>query len=153
MTPKTSPTTNSLRRVSALLATALLLSACQKPLVARAPADRPAPPPRPAVSLPEPSAPPPPTPQQIAARQLTEEGRKLLDAERPDDAITVLERALSLDAENGRNYYFLGEAWLRKGNFEQAREFNRLAELYLRENPAWLKSVARQRGRIDAGGP
>ena len=94
-----------------------------------------------------------PHPQQVAARQLTEEGRKLLAADRADDAITVLERALSLDAENGRNYYFLGEAWLQKGNFDQAREFNRLAELYLRGNPRWLQSVARQRGRIDAGGP
>ena len=153
MTPKTARTSNSLRCVLAALTAALLLAACQKPLVARAPADRPAPPPRPAIRLPEPPIPPAPTPQQIAARQLTEEGRKLLAADRPDDAITVLERALSLDAENGRNYYFLGEAWLRKGNFEQAREFNRLAELYLRANPAWLKSVARQRGQIDAGGP
>jgi tetratricopeptide (TPR) repeat protein len=153
MTAKTARSTNKLRCTLAALAAAIFLAACQKPLVARVPSDRPAAPPRPAIRIPEPPAAPAPTPQQIAAHQLTEEGRKLLAADRPDDAITVLERALSLDAENGRNYYFLGEAWLQKGNFDQAREFNRLAELYLRGNPRWLQSVVRQRGRIDAGGP
>ena len=156
MTSRTAFITNSLRCALAALMAALLLAACQKPMVVYTPTDRPAAPPRPEIRVPEPppppQPPPPPTPQQAAARQLTEEGRKLLGADRADDAITVLERALSLDAENGRNYYFLGEAWLRKQNFEQAREFNRLAELYFRDNPEWLRSVARQRGRIDAGG-
>ncbi|HSM75922.1 MAG TPA: tetratricopeptide repeat protein [Desulfobacterales bacterium] len=150
MTAKTARSTNNLRCTLAALAAALFLAACQKPLMVHTPTDRP-PPPRPAIGLPEPAPPAAPTPQQKAARQLTEEGRKLLAADRPDDAITVLERALSLDAENGRNYYFLGEAWLQKGNLDQAREFNRLAELHFRGDPEWLKSVARQRGRIAAG--
>ncbi|MFO7494037.1 MAG: tetratricopeptide repeat protein [Desulfobacterales bacterium] len=152
MTPKTACTTNSRGCTLAVLLAALLLAACQKPMVVYTPTDRPAPPARPEIRAPEPSPPAAPTPQQVAARQLTEEGRKLLAADRADDAITVLERALSLDAENGRNHYFLGEAWLRKQNFAQAREFNRLAELYFRDNPEWLRSVARQRSRIDAGG-
>lgn len=143
---------SSLPCLLAGLLTAMLLSACQKPMVVYTPTDRPIPPPSPEIRTPEPAPPPAPTPQQVAARQLTEEGRKLLAADRTDDAITVLERALSLDAENGRNYYYLSEAWLRKENFDQAREFNRLAEMYFRDDPKWLQSVARQRGRIDASG-
>jgi tetratricopeptide (TPR) repeat protein len=150
MTAKTARSTNNLRCTLAMLAAALFLAACQKPLIVHTPSDRP--PPRPAIRLPEPAPPAAPSPQQKAARQLTEQGRRLLAADRPDDAITVLERALSLDAENGRTYYFLGEAWLQKGNVDQAREFNRLAELHFRGDPEWLKSVARQRGRIAAGG-
>lgn len=150
MTAKTARSTNNLRCTLAVLAAALFLAACQKPLLIHTPTDRP--PPRPAIRLPEPTPPAAPSPQQRAARQLTEQGRRLLAADRPDDAITVLERALSLDAENGRNYYFIGEAWLQKGDLDQAREFNRLAELHFRGDPEWLKSVARQRGRIAAGG-
>lgn len=152
MTSKSACPTNSLGRSLAVLMAALLLAACQKTMVLYTPTDRAAPPARPEIRAPEPSPSPTPTPQQVAARQLTEEGRKLLAADRADDAITVLERALSLDAENARNYYFLGEAWLRKQNFLQAREFNHLAELYFRDNPEGLRSVARQRARIDAGG-
>ncbi len=85
-----------------------------------------------------------------ASMQLTDEGRSLLESGRPDDAISVLERSVSLDPTNGKNYYYLSEAWLFKGNLEQAEEFNRLAELYLKDDSFWLVKAAEQRERIDS---
>jgi len=89
-----------------------------------------------------------PSPRALAALQFTEQGRLMIENDNPDDAIVILERALNLYPTNGLNYYYLAEAWLMKGNFSQANEFNRLAEIYLQDNPDWLKSVLRQRERI-----
>lgn len=89
-----------------------------------------------------------PSPRALAALQFTEQGRLMIEGGNPDDAIVILERALNLYPTNGLNYYYLAEAWLMKGNFTQANEFNRLAEIYLQDNPEWLKSVLRQRERI-----
>ncbi|MFO7555119.1 MAG: tetratricopeptide repeat protein [Desulfobacterales bacterium] len=73
-----------------------------------------------------------------------------LEKNQPDDAIGILERALNLNPGNGRNYYYLAEAWLMKGNIEQAMEFNRLAEVYLKDDSEWLDRVIGQRKRIKA---
>jgi predicted Zn-dependent protease len=89
-----------------------------------------------------------PRPRELASLHLTEQGRTLLEDGKYDDAISVLERAVSLSASNGKNYYYLAEAWLRKGNAKQAREWNRLAEMYLAGDQAWLQRVHNQRGRI-----
>ncbi|MBU4463230.1 MAG: tetratricopeptide repeat protein [Proteobacteria bacterium] len=72
----------------------------------------------------------------------------LLEAGKPDEAIRVLERAISLHSTSGQNYYYLAEAWLLKGNITQARECNRLASLYLEEEPEWRARVMAQRDRI-----
>jgi len=72
----------------------------------------------------------------------------LLESGKADDAITTLERGLNLNPSNGRNYYYLAEAWLMKGNFSQAREFNRLAAMYLRNEPDWMNRVNAQQERI-----
>lgn len=94
----------------------------------------------------------PSTPRASASMQLTNEGRRLLANGNIDDAISVLERSVGLDHANGQNYYYLSEAWLRKGSVTQAEEFNRLAELYLKDNPEWLSSIKEQRMRIDEYG-
>ncbi|MEJ2657085.1 MAG: tetratricopeptide repeat protein [Desulfobacterales bacterium] len=91
---------------------------------------------------------PGPSPRAIAALQLTEQGRMFLEQQQPDDAIGILERALNLNPDNGRNYYYLAEAWLMKGNISQASEFNRLAGFYLKDDTEWLKRVILQRERI-----
>jgi predicted Zn-dependent protease len=80
--------------------------------------------------------------------RLTEQGRILLQSGNPSDAIRVLERAVSLNPTNGQNYYYLSEAWLLKGNPSQAKEFNHLAYLYLKEDPEWLNRVIEQREHI-----
>ena len=66
----------------------------------------------------------------------------------PDDAIRILERAINLNPTNGQNYYYLSEAWLMKGNFTQAAEFNRLAAIYLEDDDKWLYQARQQKERI-----
>jgi predicted Zn-dependent protease len=88
------------------------------------------------------------SPRALAALQLTDQGRMFLENNQPDDAIGILERALNLNPNNGRNYYYLAEAWLMKWNIGQATEFNRLAEIYLKDDSEWLHRVILQRERI-----
>jgi predicted Zn-dependent protease len=72
----------------------------------------------------------------------------LLEGNKPDDAIRTLERAVNLNPSNGQNYYYLAEAWLKKGNPGQAGEFNRLAAMYLRDDPDWMARVKTQEKRV-----
>jgi tetratricopeptide (TPR) repeat protein len=88
------------------------------------------------------------SPRALAALQLTDQGRVFLKNNQPDDAIGILERALNLNPNNGRNYYYLAEAWLMKWDIDQAEEFNRLAEIYLKDDSEWLNRVMMQRKRI-----
>jgi tetratricopeptide (TPR) repeat protein len=87
-------------------------------------------------------------PRVAAALQLTDQGRRLLEDRKPDKALRVLEQALSLDPANGQNYYYLSEAWLLKGSAAQAKEFNNLAEIHLKEDKQWMIRVAQQADRI-----
>jgi predicted Zn-dependent protease len=91
-----------------------------------------------------------PSPRALASLQLTEQGRMLLEAGHPDDAIRVLERAVGLNPTNGGNYYYLSEAWLMKGDMTRAEEFNDLAGLYLRGDE-WKAKLMEQRERIIKG--
>jgi Tfp pilus assembly protein PilF len=88
------------------------------------------------------------SPREKASLQLTAEGRQLLAEDKPDQAIRSLEQALSLNPDNGLCYYYLAEAWLQKGNFSEARQFNRLAKTYLNENKSWNARVANQAEKI-----
>jgi Tfp pilus assembly protein PilF len=119
---------------------ALALAGCVK--------DRPVQAPPPDVEQVEPEKPAEPDPRAVASLQLTEQGRRLLEAGKSDQAIRVLEQAVSLDPDNGQNYYYLAEAWLMKGVASEAKEFNELAEIHLREDETWMKRVARQANRI-----
>jgi len=87
-------------------------------------------------------------PRQKASLQLTEEGRQLLAEDKPDHAIRLLEQAISLNPDNGRCYYYLAEAWLQKGNFSEARQFNSLAKNYLKKDKGWQTLVANQADKI-----
>lgn len=89
-----------------------------------------------------------PTPRENAAMQLTREGRSLLAAGKPDNAIRLFERAIGLDPNYGECYYYLAEAWLAKGVLSEAREFNNLAVDYLKEDPAWTERLRSQQFRI-----
>lgn len=90
----------------------------------------------------------PETPRASASLQLTEQGKMLLESGRVDDAITLLERSMGLDPANGLNYYYLSEAWILKGNLVQAEEFNRLAKLYLKDDPDWRSRAAEQQRQV-----
>ena len=98
--------------------------------------------------VPEYKQPDSPNPRQVASLRLTEQGKSLLESERPDDAMDMLERAVSLNPGNGENYYYLAEAWLMKHEPKQANEFNRLAGLYLRGKPDWMRKYLEQKERI-----
>ena len=87
-------------------------------------------------------------PRVVASLQLTDQGRRLLEDRQPDKAIRVLEQAVSLHPANGQNYYYLAEAWLTKGSAAQAKEFNQLAEIHLKEDRQWMIRVANQADRI-----
>ena len=90
------------------------------------------------------------SPRAVASLRLTEQARVLLETGKVDDAITTLERAINLNPSNGQNYYYMAEAWLKKGNHSQATEFNRLAAMYLKDDPNWMSRVKDQQERIRA---
>lgn len=94
-----------------------------------------------------------PSPRALAALQLTDQGRMFLERGQPDDAIGILEQALNLNPTSGMNYYYLSEAWLMKGNIAQAAEFNRLGEIYFKDDKQWLDRVMEQRERIEKRKP
>ncbi len=89
-----------------------------------------------------------PSPRALAALQLTDQGRMYLERGQPDEAIGILEQALNLNPASGMNYYYLSEAWLMKGNIAQAGEFNRLGEIYFKDDNEWLDRLMQQRERI-----
>jgi len=89
------------------------------------------------------------SPHAQASLRLTDQGRLLLEEGKAGDAIGMLERAINVDSTNGLNYYYLSEAWLYKGNFRAAEEFNGLARIYLKDSPQWMVRVSAQEDRID----
>jgi len=119
---------------------AVWLAACPKPVLQETPSEA-----EEAVTVEETAK---ENPRVVASLQLTDQGRRLLEDRQPDKAIRVLEQAVSLHPTNGRNYYYLSEAWLLKGSAAQAKEFNHLAEIHLREDSAWMIRVAQQADRI-----
>jgi len=128
----------------------LALAACA--VVPQAPTPSPSPPsPSSAPTVRKSDQTPPPkdeSPRAVASLRLTEQARVLLESGKVDEAITTLERAMNVNPSNGQNYYYLAEAWLKKGNPSQAREFNRLAAIYLKDEPGWMNRVKDQQERI-----
>ncbi|MGD2037660.1 MAG: tetratricopeptide repeat protein [Desulfobacterales bacterium] len=119
---------------------AVWLAACPKPALKAVPAEAEEPVPAEETAK--------ENPRVAASLQLTDQGRRLLEEQQPDKAIRILEQAVSLHPTNGRNYYYLAEAWLMKGSAAQAKEFNLLAEIHLKEDREWMIRVAKQADRI-----
>ncbi len=88
------------------------------------------------------------SPRENASLQLTEEGRQLLAEDKPDQAIRILEQAISLNPDNGQCYYYLAEAWLQKGGISEAKQFNILAQNYLPKDKGWKTKVESQANKI-----
>jgi tetratricopeptide (TPR) repeat protein len=117
--------------------------------------------PRPAEPVPEQGLPVPeivateqqsehmPDSRMLASHDLTLSGYRLLEKQDYDGAIRMLERAVGLNPSDGPGYYYLAEAWLAKKNFNLANQFNGLASLYLRHDPAWAKRAGDQKKRIN----
>ncbi len=136
------------------------------------PSPKPTPPPLPAAkppeakipqkplptSTPDKSAPAPPSPPKPpetnrakAALELTRKAIAYLTKSQPDSAISLLERAINMDSQNGETYFYMAQAWIMKGNPDQALQFNRLAEIRLGTVPEWQARIAEQRERIQEG--
>ncbi len=127
-------------QIICLVLLAVLLTACPKPVLKGEPAEVEE------TAVSEEAA--VGNPRVVASLQLTDQGRRLLEDRKPDKAIRVLEQAVSLNSSNGQNYYYLSEAWLMKGSVAQAKEFNHLAEIHLKEDSEWMIRVAQQADRI-----
>lgn len=93
-----------------------------------------------------------PEPRQQAALHLSERARKLLHLQRYDEAIRVLEKAITLEPRSGDHYFLLAEAWLGKGVPGQARHYHVLATRYLGAQPDWQSALAAQAARISNAG-
>ena len=131
---------NKFTQIFLFVLSALWLTACPKPPLREVPVEAPEP-----ATVEETAK---EDPRVAASLQLTDQGRRLLEDRQPDKAIRVLEQAVSLHPTNGQNYYYLSEAWLMKGSASQAKEFNQLAEIKLKEDSAWMNRVANQADRI-----
>lgn len=155
-----------------LLGLALALNGCAKTPVPPSPPPTPttpypAPPARAQTSVPPaspapsppnahpPAAPAPapakPTPRALASLNLGEEGRKLYQAGQIDAAISTLERASALNPMNGQNYYWLAEAWLKKGDRGQALQYHRQALRHLAGDAGWRLRLEEQQRRLAGG--
>ncbi|RJQ65723.1 MAG: hypothetical protein C4530_00065 [Desulfobacteraceae bacterium] len=97
---------------------------------------------------PETTKPVAPGPRAIASLKLTDQAQAFIASKEPDQAIRIIEKAIAIDPANGYNYYFLAEAWLMKGDRKQAREFNRLAGMYLKKDVDGSMKVEKQLERI-----
>ena len=85
----------------------------------------------------------------LAALELNRRAEVLMAGGAYDRAITLLERALMLNPDNVRHYYFLAEIWLKKGNPDQAAEFNRMARQCRLPDDEWAARVGRQARLIE----
>lgn len=84
----------------------------------------------------------------LASHSLTTRGYELLEKGDADGALRLLERAVGINPADGPGYYYLAEAWIAKDNCEQAARFNKLAEIYLRRDRAWVLRARDQKKRI-----
>ena len=91
----------------------------------------------------------PPSPRDLASQNLMDQAVKYLDDDMPDESIRNLERAVTISPGRGENYYYLAEAWYMKGNYSQAREYNSLAAIYLKDDSKWMNLVEEQKRRIE----
>lgn len=91
-----------------------------------------------------------PTARDQASLNLMEQAMNFLDANKPDESIRTLEKAVTISPGRGESYYYLAEAWLMKGNYSQAREYNSLAAIYLKEDARWMNLIEEQKRRIDS---
>jgi TolA-binding protein len=88
-------------------------------------------------------------PTLAASLRLTESARKRLGVGHFDDAMRDLARAVSLDPSDAFAYYYLGRAYLTKGNYTQALTFFRRAEIGFNGRPEWTAEALSYEGICD----
>jgi predicted Zn-dependent protease len=83
-----------------------------------------------------------------AAQKLVRQAVELLKKNKPDDAISILERAMTVAPGTGEIYYYTAQAWIMKKDPQQALEFNRLAEIYADRDTDLMDRILSQKVRI-----
>ena len=78
------------------------------------------------------------TPARAAALRVTEQARVELAAGNIDGALRDLGRAVSIDPGNPFEYFYLGRAYLARGNYAQALTFFERAEIGFATRQDWL---------------
>jgi predicted Zn-dependent protease len=86
------------------------------------------------------------SPQRAASIRLTEEGRKLLEAEEYGKALSRLERSITIDSSNPYGYYYLGKAHHKMGRHRESLNFLEVAESSFAAEPYWLSETLALKG-------
>ncbi len=81
------------------------------------------------------------SPQHLASLELVDVAKRNINEGNFDQAINMLERAISLDAYNSRAYYYLSVGWFKKNQPSRALEFARKAELLCQGRNSELRRV------------
>ncbi|MHB8383650.1 MAG: tetratricopeptide repeat protein [Candidatus Binataceae bacterium] len=83
-----------------------------------------------------------PSPARAASLRATEQARRQLIANRPDEAIRTLGSAVGIDPANPYAYFYLGRAYVTKKDDDQALSFFKRAEIgFGSNNPTWLSET------------
>ncbi len=114
-----------------LILSLLLLSAC---------AIKPPPPVERTETYHRPAKPKAPAPTTNAVSTLQRKAIQLINAERYDDAIGYLQRAIKIDPRDARSWHYLAQAYWHKQDFPQCRAMVRRAMSYSQNNPELQKA-------------
>ena len=83
----------------------------------------------------------------VASAQWVEEAKRAIDGSDYDQATSLLERAISLEPNNGRAFYYYGLAMGERGRPGSAMALLQKAEILLQGDPQALGDVYAQMGR------
>lgn len=87
------------------------------------------------------------TGQQMASLEITERGRRTLEEGKVDQALSLLQKALSLDPRNPYAYYYIGKArYIRKEYTKILTPLDQ-AQVYFLKERGWLSRVHTLRGQ------
>ena len=136
----------------------LALWGCAPQAVHRPPPPPPSPPPGgapPPTSSVKPPTPPqtlppretPPSPSMVASAQWVDEAIHAVEVKHYDRATALLERAISVEPNNGKAFYYYGLAMGERGDMRAALTLLRKAEMLLRGDRQALGNVYAQMGR------
>lgn len=86
------------------------------------------------------------TGRQQASIELTDQGRRLLETGRWEEATSVFQKAISLFPSNPYPYYYLAKARYMQQEYPKALPFLGQAERFFGGDPIWLSRVYVLRG-------
>jgi tetratricopeptide (TPR) repeat protein len=89
--------------------------------------------------------------KRAAAIRLAQQGTSLLRAGAYDKAVSMLEKALSLEA-SPYVYFYLAQAHHQLGHYQDALNFLEVAESWLDQEPEWVPEIIALKARIPGSG-